>query len=69
MITPAGTLSGDKFQDTLAGGDAATYTIAAGGTTVNIWYTPGAVGTAAVSITTSPVVTYAGSPKSVVVSA
>ena len=69
VVTPAGTLSGDKFQTSLGGGDATTFTIAAGDSTVSIWYTPGTAGTAAVSITTSPIVTYAGSPKSVVVSA
>jgi len=67
VVTPAGTLTGDTFQAALSGDSVSTVTVAEGATTVNFYYTPGADGTSHVSITTTPLTTYAGSPKSVVV--
>jgi hypothetical protein len=68
VITPSGTLSGDTFQAALLGTNVTSVTIAAGGTTVQFYLTPGADGTDHVSFTTSPITTYAGTPKTVTVS-
>ena len=64
VIMPAGTLSGDTFQATSGGSNVATVTIAQGATSGTFFLKPGGVGTDSISITTSPVWAYSGSPKS-----
>jgi len=53
----------DTFQATLGGGNVTSITIPAGSTTVTFYLTPGGTaGNRSISITTSPSLTYSGSP-------
>jgi hypothetical protein len=53
----------DTFQATLGGGNVTSITIPAGSTTVTFYLTPGGTaGNRGISITTSPSLTYSGSP-------
>jgi hypothetical protein len=62
-VTPASTGGSDTFQATLGGGNVSTITIAAGSTTGTFYLTPaGPSGNRSISITTSPALTYSGSP-------
>src|SRR5271157_4907906 len=62
-VTPASTGGSDTFQATSGGGNVSTVTIPAGSTSVTFYLTPGGTaGSRDISITTSPSLTYSGSP-------
>src|SRR5208283_5065521 len=62
-VTPASTNGADTFQATSGGSNVSSVTIPAGSTSVTFYLTPnGTVGSRNVSITTSPALTYSGSP-------
>jgi hypothetical protein len=62
VVTPASTGSGDTFHATSGGGNVTTITIAQGRTTGTFYLTPGSTSWRSVSISTSPTLTYVGSP-------
>ena len=63
VVTPASTNGGDTFQATSGGSYISSVTIPAGSTSVTFWLTPGGTaGNRSISITTSPALTYSGSP-------
>jgi len=62
-VTPASTNGSDTFQATSGGSNVSSITIPAGSTSVTFYITPGGTaGNRSISITTSPVLTYSGSP-------
>jgi hypothetical protein len=62
-VTPASSIGSDTFRATSGGGNISTVTIPAGSTTVTFYLTPGGTaGNRSISITTSPSLTYSGSP-------
>jgi hypothetical protein len=64
-VTPASSVGGDTFQATSGGGNVTTITIAQGASSGTFYLTPSSTsGSRNVSITTSPVLTYSGSPSS-----
>ena len=65
IVTLASTIGGDTFQATAGGGNVSSVTIPAGSTAVAFFITPGGTaGNRNISITTSPSLTYSGSPLS-----
>jgi hypothetical protein len=62
VVTPSSTGSRDTFQASLGGGNVTTITIAQGQTTGTFYLTPGSTSWRSVSISTSPSLTYPGSP-------
>ena len=62
-VTPASTNGSDTFQATSGGSNVSSVTIPAGSTSVTFYLTPGGTaGNRSISITTSPALTYTGSP-------
>jgi hypothetical protein len=62
-VAPASTNGSDTFQATSSGGNVSSVTIPAGSTSVAFYLTPGGTaGNRSISITTSPSLTYSGSP-------
>jgi hypothetical protein len=62
-VTPASSGGADTFQATSGGSNVSSITIPAGSTSVTFYLTPGGTaGTRSISITTSPSLSYSGSP-------
>ena len=62
-VTPGSTSSGDTFQATSGGSNVSSVTIPAGSTSVTFYLMPGGTaGNRSISITTSPALSYSGSP-------
>jgi len=63
VITPTSTVSGDTFQATSGGGNVTTITIPSGSTTGTFYLTTSnTTGNRSIGVTTSPILTYSGSP-------
>src|SRR5208282_5953740 len=62
-VTPASTSGSDTFQATAGGSNVTSVTIPAGSTSVTFYLTPGgSAGNRSISVTTTPALTYSGSP-------